>query len=36
MFVTHQLNAYDSPDGNIIADMVRASGNDIVFSVALV
>ncbi|KAK6765229.1 hypothetical protein RB195_025242 [Necator americanus] len=21
MFITHQLNAYDSPDGNIIADM---------------
>ncbi|RCN42157.1 hypothetical protein ANCCAN_11899, partial [Ancylostoma caninum] len=26
MFITHQLNAYDSPDGNIVADMVRAAG----------
>ncbi|VDO60603.1 unnamed protein product [Heligmosomoides polygyrus] len=28
MFVTHQLNAYDSPDGNIIADMVVYDSHD--------
>ncbi|VDL70728.1 unnamed protein product [Nippostrongylus brasiliensis] len=28
MFVTHQLNAYDSPDGNIVADMVVYDSHD--------
>ncbi|EYC34593.1 hypothetical protein Y032_0001g485 [Ancylostoma ceylanicum] len=28
MFITHQLNAYDSPDGNIVADMVVYDSHD--------